>query len=103
MPDINPWMPETDALIHQALGKLGEECAELAGIIFRILIQGYHEEEPATHKLNKIALREEMCDVEAALAWVREVLDEPGGTSPRRTRKLNGFRDWQKMIEERSV
>lgn len=99
MTDINPWFPEPDPVLHQALGKLLEEVNELGAIAARCLIQGYHEEEPVTHKLNRVALREEMADVEAAMAWLREIIVEPGGRSPRHVRKLNGFRAWQKMIE----
>ncbi len=102
MTSINPWFPEPDPVLHQALGKLAEELGELTAIVARCLIQGYHEEEPVTHKLNRVALREEMIDVEAAMDWLREIIVEPGGLSARHVRKLNGFREWQKMIEERS-
>lgn len=102
MTSINPWFPEPDPVLHQALGKLLEEVNELGAIAARCLIQGYHEEEPVTHKLNRIALREEMADVEAAMAWLREIIGEPSGLSPRHVRKLKGFHEWQKMIEERT-
>jgi hypothetical protein len=98
---ITLWKPEPDVLIHQALGKLAEECAELSHAVARCLIQGYHEEEPATHKLNGTQLMEEVADVKAAMRWLFDVLDEPfKGESDRERRKFDGFKRWQAMLEE---
>lgn len=96
---ITLWKPEPDVLIHQALGKLAEECAELSQALARCLIQGYREEEPVTHKLNRIQVREEMADVKAAMRWLSELVNEQWGESPREARKLAGFQQWQHMLE----
>ncbi|MDJ1632710.1 hypothetical protein [Rhizobium rhizogenes] len=96
---ITLWKPEPDVLIHQALGKLAEECAELSQALARCLIQGFHEEEPVTHKLNRIQVREEMADVKAAMRWLQELVNEQWGESPREARKLAGFQQWQHMLE----
>jgi hypothetical protein len=97
---INLWKPEPDILIHQALGKLAEESAELSQAVARCLIQGYHAEEPVTHKLNSTQLMDEIADVKAAIRWLFDVLEEPFfGESPRERRKLDGFKRWQSMLE----
>lgn len=97
---VTLWKPEPDMLIHQALGKLAEECAELSQAVARCLIQGYHEEEPVNHKLNRTQLMEEIADVRAAMRWLFDVLDEPfRGESERERRKFDGFKRWQSMLE----
>lgn len=100
---ITLWKPEPDVLIHQALGKLAEECAELSQALARCLIQGYHEDEPVTHKLNRIQVREEMADVKAAMRWLSQLVGEEWGESPREARKLAGFQQWQHMLEADAV
>lgn len=98
---ITLWKPEPDVVLHQALGKLAEECAELSQAVARCLIQGYHEEEPVTHKLNRTQLMEEIADVKAAMRWLFDVLDEPfKGESERESRKFDGFKRWQAMLEQ---
>lgn len=95
---ISPWKPEPDLLIHQALGKACEEASELANILARCLIQGLNESEPVTGKPNRKSLFEEIADVDAAIQWLRELVnDEYDGD--RADRKLNGFRRWQRMLE----
>lgn len=97
---INLWKPEPDVVLHQALGKLAEECAELSQAIARCLIQGFHEEEPVTGKLNRTQLFEEVADVKAAMRWLFDVLDEPfKGESDRERRKFDGFKLWQSKLE----
>ncbi|MCK3780453.1 hypothetical protein MZK49_27585 [Ensifer sesbaniae] len=97
---ITLWKPETDIVLHQALGKCAEECAELSQALARCLIQGFHEAEPVTHKLNRTHLFEEVADFKAALRWLFDVLDEPfKGESERERRKFDGFKHWQKMLE----
>lgn len=97
---ITLWKPETDVILHQALGKLAEETNELGAILARCLIQGFHEEEPVTHKLNRTQLMEEIADVKAAMRWLFDVLDEPfKGESERERRKFDGFKKWQAMLE----
>lgn len=94
---ISPWMPEPNALTHQAIGKLGEEAAELAAIAFRCLIQGLNGSEPVTDKGNARSLQEEMSDVVAALAFVRE-LTGVDVDQDRVERKLSGYHRWAGMI-----
>lgn len=95
---ITLWKPEPDVLIHQALGKACEEASELSNILARCLIQGLNEAEPVTGKPNRQALFEEIADIDAALQWLRELVnDEYDGD--RADRKLNGFRRWQRMLE----
>ncbi|WP_457662845.1 hypothetical protein [Sinorhizobium medicae] len=97
---INLWKPEADIVLHQALGKCAEECAELSQALARCLIQGFHEAEPVTHKLNRTHLLDEAADLKAALRWLFDVLDEPfQGESERERRKFDGFKRWQAMLE----
>lgn len=97
---ITLWKPETDVILHQALGKCAEECAELSQALARCLIQGFHEAEPVTHKLNRTQLFEEVADIKAALRWLFDVIDEPfKGESERERRKFDGFKRWQAMLE----
>ncbi|WP_032998306.1 hypothetical protein [Rhizobium leguminosarum] len=98
MTSITLWKPESDVIVHQALGKSGEEASELAKILFRCVIQGLDASDPGTGKPNREALWEEIADVEAALQWLREVIDDEFDCD-RADRKLNGFRRWQKMLE----
>jgi hypothetical protein len=100
MSDITLWKPEPDVVLHQALGKLVEEAAELSKIAARCLIQGYAGSDPATGQHNYVQLREEMCDVLAVMAWLIKLRDELNiDGAPRRTRKLEGFLRWQAMLE----
>jgi hypothetical protein len=96
--DINPWKPEPDVLIHQALGKAGEEAGELAAILFRCVIQGLDESDPGTGRWNRKALFDEIADVLAATQWLREIVGDELDQS-RVDRKLAGFRRWQAMLE----
>jgi hypothetical protein len=96
--DITLWLPEPDLIIHQAMGKVGEEAGELATIVSRCLIQGVDGVNPTTGKPNRQALEEEIADVFAAARWLRDV----GGLrdmQAREERKLAGFREWQAMLE----
>lgn len=99
MTTINPWKPETDIVLHQALGKLAEECNELAKIATRCVIQGYAEADPVTEKLNRTQLMEEVADVKATMRWLFDVLDIPfNGESQREARKFDGFKRWEAML-----
>ncbi|CUX03708.1 hypothetical protein [Agrobacterium genomosp. 2] len=96
---INAWKPEGDVVLHQALGKLAEECSELAKIATRCMIQGYVEADPVTQKLNSTQLMEEVADVRATMRWLFDVLDQPfKGESPREARKFDGFKRWEAML-----
>lgn len=99
---ISPWKPEPDVVIHQALGKACEEASELANILARCLIQGINSSEPVTGKPNLQALFEEIADLDAAVQWLREVLDNGYDQydGARADRKLAGFHRWQRLLEE---
>ncbi|WP_234907379.1 hypothetical protein [Rhizobium rhizogenes] len=96
---ITLWKPEPDVIIHQALGKACEEASELANILARCLIQGLDQSEPVSGKPNRQALFEEIADLDAAVQWLRELVDDEYD-GDRADRKLNGFRRWQRMLEE---
>lgn len=97
--DINPWMPETDVVLHQALGKLAEEAAELAKIAVRCVIQGIDGQDPGNGKANREELMKEICDVQAVVSWLTELITLAPGVNARIGMKLDGFRRWQEMIE----
>lgn len=100
MSTINPWFPEPDILIHQVLGKMAEECNELAKIAVRCMIQGINESDPGTQAANRTELLKEIADVEATICWAFEVITFDGFISERQRSKLEGFHRWQKMLEE---
>jgi len=95
---ITLWRPEPNVLIHQALGKACEEASELANILARCLIQGLDQSEPVSGKPNRKALSDEIADLDAAVQWLRELTGEEYDEE-RADRKLNGFRQWQRMLE----
>ncbi|TCM56197.1 hypothetical protein C8J36_103569 [Rhizobium sp. PP-F2F-G48] len=95
---ITLWKPEPNVLIHQALGKACEEASELANILARCLIQGLDQSEPVSGKSNRKALSDEIADLDAAVQWLRELTGEEYDEE-RADRKLNGFRQWQRMLE----
>ena len=100
MADITLWLPESRTVIHQALGKAAEEAAELSKILSRCLIQGLDASDPKTGIPNRVSLAEELADMDAAIAWLFEVIpmnDEDHNA--RADRKLDGFRRWQDMLE----
>lgn len=107
MADITLWLPESRTVIHQALGKAAEESAELSKILSRCLIQGLDACEPVTGKPNIVSLAEELADMDAAIAWLFEVVPRQGqfvllndeDHNARADRKLDGFRRWQEMLE----
>jgi len=96
---ITLWKPEPDVIIHQALGKLVEELGELTQIAARCIIQGFDASEPVTGISNRQHLQKEMSDVRAALEWASEITGVPEDTDRLMT-KLDGFRRWQRMLEE---
>ncbi|ARO22901.1 hypothetical protein TAL182_CH01088 [Rhizobium sp. TAL182] len=99
MSDITLWKPEPDILIHQALGKAGEEAGELATILFRCTIQGLDASESVSGKPTRKSLFDEIADVLAATQWLRDLIGDEFDQA-RFDRKLAGFRRWQAMLEE---
>jgi hypothetical protein len=59
----SPWRPITDLTDLAVLGKLAEELAEASAATARCIIQGVHESEPVTGKLNRQWLADELADV----------------------------------------
>lgn len=93
------WIPERNLRLLAAIGKLGEESAELNRIISRITIQGINGQDPETGKPNRSALAEEIADVHGLS---RLVVDELGldfaSIKERATAKLEHKRLWLDMI-----
>lgn len=96
---MSPWIPEKDLLTQVILGKLLEELGELTAITSRCLIQGINESEPKTFKLNKIALTEEIADVQAGIemALTRLKLDNKLFYD-RVNLKIIHLQDWHEQI-----
>lgn len=97
--DITPWMPEPHTVLHQALGKLAEEAAELAKIAVRCTIQGLDEQDPGTGEWNRRALCNELSDVFAVLQWIKTICDVDV-FDDRVERKFEGFLRWEEMITQ---
>lgn len=95
--DISPWPGEPDWRVNLSLGKLAEECNELAGICVRAMEQGLNESEPVTGVPNKEALQKEMSDVTATLKFA----GIQTGVRPdedRVNRKISGYFRWFNML-----
>lgn len=97
---ISPWVPIADPCDLKHLGKLSEELGEAIAAISRCIIQGVHETEPVTGKLNKEWLEDELADVMAGiiLAEKRFHLDTPR-MNARIHRKVEGLRRWHNQLE----
>lgn len=94
---ISPWFPEQDRIRLAALGKLIEECNELAGRAARCIIQGLHEADPDTGRTNAAELEREMADVTACIDTAESVLGVHFSAT-RAAAKLRGFARWHDMI-----
>lgn len=95
---ISLWIPEPDPIRVAVLGKLAEECNELAGRAARCIIQGITELDPDSGRTNHDELEREMSDVMACI----EVAFRTLGTTPSATRqakKSAGYYRWHSMIE----
>lgn len=64
---ISKWDTETDPKTLRRCGKTGEELAELAKVLNRIIIQGYYGKDPETGEANSEMLSKEIADVYAQL------------------------------------
>ncbi len=67
MSAVSKWIPITDRMLQRRMGKTGEECGELTGVVCRIQIQGIDEVDPSSGKTNRLRLEEEIADVYAQL------------------------------------
>lgn len=72
IPDPSPWTPESDPMRLKVLGKAAEEVNELGSALARCIIQGIDQQEPVTKKLNSVWLEDEIADVEAQIALLKE-------------------------------
>lgn len=96
--NINPWHPIQDAVELKHLGKLGEECGELAAIVCRCIIQGIDEHHPVTNVSNRKALEDEIADALANIDLVIEHFSlDAESILERKKRKKKLLRTWHKM------
>jgi len=95
---ISAWMPEQDPHRLAVLGKLAEECNELAGRAVRCIIQGIDEKDPATGRTNREELAREASDVEACLEMLEARMLVSRITS-RVADKYDGFKRWHGLID----
>ncbi len=95
---MNPWQPMTNKNDVRVLGKALEELGELIQITSRCLIQGIKEREPASGKVNKLALEEEVADVLAQVGMLigQFNLDQKF-INKRQAEKLKKMDAWLKM------
>ena len=101
---MNPWIPMRNPVDVATIGNLQEELGELQAILARCLIQGIHEKEPRTGKVNKDQLQEEIGDVLAGLTVCvdRFKLDHQF-TNERAVVKGAQLREWHGLIEEKAA
>lgn len=95
---ISPWMPEQDRLRLAVLGKLAEECSELAGRAARCIIQGLDENDPDSGRTNREELAREIADVEACIGMAEHVLGLDT-VLLRINDKVAGFLRWHALIK----
>lgn len=98
---ISPWMPEQDQLRLAALGKLAEECNELAGRAVRCIIQGINETDPDSGRTNHSELEREIADVQACIIIATALLKAVPNEGRRNT-KVGGFLRWHDLIRSAS-
>lgn len=99
---ISPWMPEQDQIRLAVLGKLIEECNELAGRSARCIIQGIDEADPTSGRTNLAELEREIADVMACIGTAYKHF--PIKTDYRRVSdKEAGFERWHEMIRSGGV
>lgn len=94
---ISPWMPEQDRIRLAVLGKLAEECSELAGRAARCIIHGLDERDPESGRKNREELGREMSDVSACIEMIERGHFALRGLG-RIADKRDGFRRWHDMI-----
>jgi len=98
MGTITAWQPERNRIFIATLGKLAEECNELAGRATRCIIQGVVEPDPETGRANVEELRREIADVRACIVMAEHILGFSFDVS-RADEKLAGYRQWHELIK----
>lgn len=95
---MNPWINETDPKVIRRIGKLGEEVAELAKVLFRIQIQGINGVDPASGKTNLQSLMEELADVSVQSDLTIEHFGfNTAAMVERMDRKRANMREWEEI------
>lgn len=94
--DANPWHPMNNPIDLKTIGKAIEELGECASALARAMIQGIDEKEPATGKVNRQWVEDEMADVEANFILLKERFDLHL-SEVRIVRKLRHLRQWHSM------
>lgn len=100
--EITAWMPETDQHRLAALGKLAEECNELAGRASRSIIQGLDAIDPASGRTNREELEREIADVEACILQAQDRLGV-AFMHDRAESKYHGFNAWHDLIDSENA
>lgn len=96
---ISPWLPEQDRLHLAVLGKLAEECNELAIRATRCIIQGIDEADPESRRSNRIEMQREIADVLACIATAEEHF-RLDSMPERFLDKRVGYREWHQLIAD---
>lgn len=96
--NANPWHPITNAVDLKHLGKFCEELGECVSATSRVIIQGLHEQEPVTGKVNSLWLCEEIADVLANIELVCEHFQlSREMMQPRIDKKKLHLKQWHKL------
>ena len=96
---VSHWRREPSEQLNAAIGKLGEEAAELASRCCRCMIQGVDEFDPGDKRTNLAHLEDEMADVYAMLKLVeRFVSADTEAIAIRRDRKYVYKLPWLKAL-----
>lgn len=99
---ISAWMPEQDQHRLACLGKLIEECNELAARAARCIIHGLDETDPASGRTNREELAREMADVEACMHQAEQRLDVDW-MAKRAIDKSDGLNRWHDLIDSENA
>ena len=96
---MNKWTPTTDLLELRRLGKLGEELGEAASVAARCIIQGIDATDPASGKINRERLENELADVQAQIGCtvLAFALDQDR-MAMRTAEKMRQMAEWEALF-----
>lgn len=98
---VSMWIPTTNLMLLRRMGKLGEELGELQSVASRIIIQGLDETDPATGKINRDRLQEEIADVYAQLdETIFRLSLNVTDIQSRRLTKRHLMNQWEELFNE---
>jgi NTP pyrophosphatase (non-canonical NTP hydrolase) len=98
---MKPWKVVSDPAMQRRLGKLLEELGELTSVVARIGIQGMHEVDPSSGKVNRQRLMDEIADVQAQLTLSTMVFGLDQVYMTRRTaEKMRQMVEWEVAVKE---